>query len=138
MAFPGGRWEPQDESMVHTAQRETLEEIGLDLYSVASLGALDDLHGGAATNRPISVQPIVFWLGEQHPELTANYEVADIVWVGASELLDPRRHIQYYFPPSDSHFPGIQLDKADQVIWGLTLRMLSDLFTRLGYGFISL
>src|SRR6476646_9126644 len=35
MAFPGGRREPSDETLLHTARRETLEEVGLDLASAA-------------------------------------------------------------------------------------------------------
>jgi 8-oxo-dGTP pyrophosphatase MutT (NUDIX family) len=32
MALPGGGREPGDESVYDTARRETLEEIGIDLY----------------------------------------------------------------------------------------------------------
>src|SRR6185295_16981272 len=31
MAFPGGRRHPDDTDVVHTAVRETLEEVGIDL-----------------------------------------------------------------------------------------------------------
>jgi len=138
MAFPGGRYEPPDMSLTQTARRETLEEVGLDLFSIDPLGTLNELDGGRATNRLVSVRPVVFWLGSQSPKLKANYEVADIVWVPVSDLLDPNRHIQYHYPPAGTHFPGIQLNQANQVIWGLTLRMLSDLFNRLEYDFITL
>lgn len=34
VAFPGGRQEPEDESTLYTAMRETFEEVGLDLAEV--------------------------------------------------------------------------------------------------------
>ena len=43
MALPGGGREPADESVYDTARRETLEEIGVDLYEGRSLGRLDDV-----------------------------------------------------------------------------------------------
>ena len=52
------------------------------------------------------------------------------------DLLDQGRHIDYWYPPSQSTFPGIQLDIEAQVIWGLTLRFLADLFGRLDRRFI--
>ena len=43
VAFPGGRMEPDDESLEATAIRETFEELSLDLKAGQMLGRLDDL-----------------------------------------------------------------------------------------------
>ncbi len=44
MALPGGRVEPEDESLLATAARETFEEVGLDLgaggEAIARLGTV--------------------------------------------------------------------------------------------------
>ncbi|MCS5573716.1 MAG: CoA pyrophosphatase, partial [Pseudomonadales bacterium] len=45
IAFPGGRWEPDDKLPLDTAVRETEEEIGVDLSAARLLGRLDDLTG---------------------------------------------------------------------------------------------
>ena len=58
-------------------------------------------------------------------EFTPNYEVADALWLPFGRLLESDRWIEYLYPPAGSHFPGIQLDVPDQVIWGLTLRLLA-------------
>ena len=44
VAFPGGRQEPDDEGPLFTAQRETWEEVGIDLCErdYVEIGQLDD------------------------------------------------------------------------------------------------
>lgn len=138
MAFPGGREEDEDPSPRHTAMRETLEEVDLDLSGATFLGSLSELDGGRANNRRVIVSAHSWWLDGPRPELSPNYEVADVVWVSLADLADRQRYIEYLYPPSGMHFPGIQLDRQEQVIWGLTLRFLSDLFQRLGHPFITL
>ncbi|MEL6984020.1 MAG: CoA pyrophosphatase [Actinomycetota bacterium] len=138
MAFPGGREEDDDPSPRHTAMRETVEEVGLDLSGAAFLGSLSELDGGRANNRRVIVSAHAWWLDGPRPDLTPNYEVADVVWVSLAELADRNRYIEYLYQASGMHFPGIQLDRQDQVIWGLTLRFLSDLFERLEHPFIAI
>lgn len=138
MAFPGGREEPGDRSARHTAMRETSEEVGLDLSRARPLGSLTELDGGRATNRRIVVSAHAWWLDGPRPELVPNHEVADTVWVPLEHLTDQDRHIDYLYPRSGLLFPAIQLDRDDQVIWGLTLRFLADLFRRLEHPFLDL
>lgn len=136
MALPGGRRDAGDDTPNTTAERETREEVGLDLATARPLGALSELEGGIQTKRQIFVNAHAYWLDGVAPTLTYNYEVADAVWVPLRVLCDPSRHIDYYFPAADAAFPGIQLDESHQVVWGLTLRLLSDLFGRLELPFI--
>ncbi len=138
MAFPGGREEPSDPSPRHTAMRETEEEVGLDLSGARFLGTLSELDGGRANNRRVIVSAHAWWWDGPRPELRPNYEVADVIWVPLSDLVDRNRHIDYRYPLSGMLFPGIQLDQPDQVIWGLTLRFLGDLFDRLDHPFVDL
>lgn len=55
VCFPGGKWEIQDTSLLHTALRETHEEIGLAPALVDVLGALP----ARATKSGAMVQPFV-------------------------------------------------------------------------------
>ncbi|MGH1491766.1 MAG: NUDIX hydrolase [Acidimicrobiales bacterium] len=136
MAFPGGRKEAHDPSPQATAARETSEEVSLGLDPESSVGSLSELDGGRANNRRIIVSAHAFWLPGPRPELEPNHEVAETVWVPLRDLGDPDRYIDYRYPLTDTVFPGIQLDREDQVIWGLTLRLLSDLFDRMKHPFI--
>ncbi len=137
MAFPGGRTDPDDDDTFDTAVRESREEIGLDMTAHAGvrwLGRLDDLEGSPRwSNSGLRVTPHVCWLDGDRPSLTLNHEVADALWVPVTELADPRRHIEYrYEARPHMAFPGIEITHG-RVIWGLTLRMLQDLFARVGH-----
>ncbi|MEM9565998.1 MAG: CoA pyrophosphatase [Actinomycetota bacterium] len=138
MAFPGGREELADSSPRHTAARETAEEVGLDLSPARFLGTLSELDGGRANNRRIIVSAHAWWLPGPRPTLDLNHEVADVVWVPLRELANDARYIDYRYPLTGTTFPGIQLDHPDQVIWGLTLRLLADLFSRIDHPFVAL
>ena len=55
MAFPGGRKDDIDETLLATAHRETLEEVGLSLIEDAdALGRLDDLQAVARGGRGVN------------------------------------------------------------------------------------
>ena len=136
MAFPGGRAESSDRDSAATAERETAEELSLDLGPARYLGALGDVDGGRNANRLIQVAAHCYWLPGPPPALIPNHEVARALWVPVSHLLDHDRYIDYWYPQAQARFPGIQLDDPQQVLWGLTLRFLADLFDRLDRPFI--
>jgi len=82
MAFPGGHREPSDESIWATAERETWEEIGLDLTQHGRyLGQLDQVRvNPRGRNIDMVVTPVVYMLENLDVVMTPNYEVADILW----------------------------------------------------------
>ncbi len=133
MAFPGGRTSPTDADSVATAIRETKEELDIDLSGTQVLGRLSDLEGGPReTRQRLRVTPHLFWVPGERPLITPNHEVATALWVPVEQLVDEERYIEYPYPRLGSDFwPGIAID-GERVIWGLTLRMLVDLFSRLG------
>ena len=88
MAFPGGRHESDDPSLLATAIRETQEEVGLDLRAAADhIGQLDDLQA-IARGKPQEtvIRPFVFEVHRDAPILADEREVAgfDPVRVGAA------------------------------------------------------
>ncbi len=136
MAFPGGKTEPGDQTPEATAVRETQEELALTLEPDHSIGLVSELDGGRATNRLVLVSAHGYWLDGPQPALEPNYEVADTIWMPLEDLADPNRLIDYHYPPAGASFPGIQFDDPDQVLWGLTLRFVSDLFSRIDHPFV--
>lgn len=131
MAFPGGRVDPIDVDADATAVRETLEEVGLDLSGSERLGRLDDCFGGV---RRITVTQHGYWLEDPDVTLTHNHEVADTVWLPLTHLVDPRHHVGYHWPANpDIVYPAVNVHHGPRVVWGLTYRMLTNLFDRLGH-----
>lgn len=136
MAFPGGRVDPDDADSNATAERETREELAFDISGAERIGRLDDLEGGRATNRRIIVSAHVYWVGDADPKLTPNYEVADTIWVPASVLLDPASYEDFEFHRAPgSSFPSVRVGPGGKVVWGLTFRLVEDLFDRMGRPF---
>jgi 8-oxo-dGTP pyrophosphatase MutT (NUDIX family) len=58
MAFPGGRFEQQDTDLIHTALRETKEEVGIEESSIEILGALTPV-GVEVSN--FTIFPFIGW-----------------------------------------------------------------------------
>ncbi len=133
MAFPGGRAELNDESSFVTAARETAEEIGVDIIGAQRLGQLEDLQGGPrGTGMQLRVTPHVCWWQGERPDTQLNHEVAATIWVPLAHLANDERSISYsHYKYPEMSWPGIELDDG-RVVWGLTLQMLQDLFSRVG------
>lgn len=128
IAMPGGRRHPADPDPAATAERETREEVGLDLTSAERLGRLPDQHPASDRVR-LSVSAHVYWLGERLPELRTNHEVEAALWVPLGDLVRPERYRDYRYPLlPDRLFPAVALDERERLVWGLTLRFLEDLF----------
>lgn len=132
MAFPGGRHEASDAHSRHTAERETLEEVGLALDGASRLGRLDDLEGhhrGRAAGLVISAY--VYHLPAPGPgPLIKNHEVEETFWVPLRHLRDASRHVEFpYAPAAGRRFPGIVVGQPERhVVWGLTYRFLEIFF----------
>ena len=126
MAFPGGRYEPDDLNLRRTAERETWEEVGVELPNHAYLGPLTPL------NHPrMNVNAFVYQL-MQVPDLKCNHEVAETFWFTFDELTDARNRQPYAFTYKDKEmtFPSIQTQGA--IVWGISHQFLMDLLSRIG------
>ncbi|MFU8813928.1 MAG: NUDIX hydrolase [Pseudomonadales bacterium] len=130
MAFPGGHREPTDADLRAAAERETLEEIGLDLSSADYLGALDHQRA-MPRGRPLDmlIAPHVFAL-EGDPAFAPNYEVQEVVWAPLGDLASNQRHDTETRPMAGTPtlFNGYRLERG-HFVWGLTYRMLKTFFS---------
>lgn len=130
MAFPGGRVERADASVREAAERETFEEVGIDLAGAEILGRLDDLEGRHA-GKPVSLVISAFVYHAPAPEkIEVSPEVEAALWVPVSALADPAHHVEYAYPSAGgAHYPGIVVgDPERHVVWGLTYRFLEIFF----------
>jgi len=122
IAFPGGKVEP-GEGPRQAAERETMEELAIDLSQARYLGRLSDFDGA---HLPVLLSCFVY--GVPHLlSFEANDEVKDAFWVPVADLVDIERHGIHQFTFSGDRFesPCIRLPYLDKpVLWGLTFRLL--------------
>lgn len=124
IGLPGGKVEAGDRDPRHTAERETQEELGLDLSGAFFLGRLSDSAPGGLG---IVISCFVYAVN-RHPLLTLDpREVADAFWFPVREFNNPARrcHVDFIFKKRLRRFPALRLvdDKA-QPLWGITYRLL--------------
>ncbi len=135
MSFPGGKIDPEDVDPKATAVREAQEEVGVDLRDADFVGQLDDLYG-LKVDDVFSVHVSCFVFKPRRAlSLVANEEVADMVWMPISMLSD-RSNAHNYKHPKDPalSMPGVMIDeRKEQILWGLSLRMMANLYALLDW-----
>lgn len=125
MAFPGGRVDPGDAGARAAAERETLEEVGLDLTGAELVGRLGDVHAGIRLVAPLVLSAFVYRIDTRAP-LVPNHEVREALWVPFARLVDPAHRTHYRW--GLSRFPGILVGEPDRhVVWGLTYQLVEEL-----------
>jgi 8-oxo-dGTP pyrophosphatase MutT (NUDIX family) len=128
MALPGGHAHGNDTDLLHTARRETLEEVGLGLHLSEVIGRLDDVTPMRSSE--LAVRPFVFWLAEPS-QLMLSEEIAEAVWIPLSALAmsEHRRTSQVEIGTARLHVPAFVIE--ERVVWGMTLRLLDDFLARI-------
>ena len=128
VAFPGGRREPQDGSLLDTAVRETCEELSLDLARGEVIGRLDDISPRTRTLPAIVVRPYV---AVTTPDVTLvpSREVAATFWVPISKLRDPSAQDEHHVIVNGvkSSFAAYRFEQ--HYVWGLTERIVRQLLS---------
>jgi 8-oxo-dGTP pyrophosphatase MutT (NUDIX family) len=121
--FPGGKFEEEDGEARRTAERETWEEIGIDLSDARFLGRLDDISGA---HLPVVISCFVYLI-DHIPSLILSPEVSDAFWFALTDLFDPNRHVEaaVIFGEEKLRQPAIRLlDSDETVLWGITYRLV--------------
>jgi 8-oxo-dGTP pyrophosphatase MutT (NUDIX family) len=127
MALPGGRRDPSDANLLHTAMRETEEETAVSLSERGiHLGRLEPLKPATTRLPPITIFPYVFGVPEGTDAQASSREVDEVLWVPLAALQDPGAESTveiHYGDNSSREFPCLQIE--GRVIWGLTYRILT-------------
>lgn len=128
ISFPGGRRDPEDESLQVTALRETFEEVGIPSSSIEVLGKLSQLYIPVSNS---NVHPFVGYMHSITESRINEAEVQYILEVPVKELFRPERKIikeirPSAFPDIVINAPSYELDEK-HVIWGATAMMIAEL-----------
>lgn len=125
MAFPGGVKETGDRSIMHTALRETHEEVGIAEPDVEILGELDPV----MTSLNFMITPFVAAIPHPYEYRASADEVSEIVEVPVAALLDSANfHVEkreYNSKLIDSYV----YDYNGRIIWGATARIVRQLLS---------
>lgn len=124
MAFPGGRMEKTDQSLIFTALREAQEEIGIKVHDVHILGQLTEIYIPPSN---FLVQPVVGYLKYRPDFYPDEREVDKIFELSLTELSN-----QDNIKADKMMINGHLLDTAyyqlqDQKVWGATAMIIAEL-----------
>ncbi len=127
ISFPGGRRDPGDPDLIHTALREAEEEVGLPRDTVDIRGALQPTPTIATG---YAVYPFVGVIEAGMAWTLSPREVAEVIELPLPALRSGygrRRLVRRGLPiRTDTYVVD------DHLIWGATARILADLFDRVG------
>jgi 8-oxo-dGTP diphosphatase len=123
---PGGRRDPGDVDLLHTALRELEEECGIRLTRNDLQSALPERLARRRVGPFLLVAPFLFHVKQTLALILDPLEAAHAEWVPLSILRDLNRHRLRNVPgiPPDTFFPAVDLDCAP--LWGFTYRLISD------------
>lgn len=124
VSFPGGRHDPGDTSLWHTALRETHEEIGLDASDAHPIGELDKF---VTVGSASLVHPFVAVVDEPGELMAQPDEVEAILRVPLSELLSAEVFREELWPIGGRHRPITFFELVGDTVWGATAAMLRQL-----------
>lgn len=123
LGFPGGKREESDPSLRHAAQRETLEEIGVDLDAARYLGYLGEIEG---MHLPVRVACFVYLLADD-PVRSLSAEIDDSFWVPLTTLFQTEGSADVEFRGETHRVPCFRAGTGRPILWGLTYRLIQRL-----------
>ena len=126
VAFPGGKRESSDMSVIATALRESREEIGLAEDRVDVIGEMDTFTSRVG----LSVQPIVGMVPGDVPLIANPSEIESIFRVPVDFFLNEKPSYTHKFRFMGREIIVPSFNYGDYVIWGLTAFMIVDLMKR--------
>jgi 8-oxo-dGTP pyrophosphatase MutT (NUDIX family) len=133
IACPGGRQEPADRDLEHTAIRETWEETGIDLDADGLvLGTLDDITPRSRLLPPLIIRPFVAVV---KPDITIveSPEVAGAFWVPIAAVREAAAWGRAFVSVHGVGEREVDVFRhGEYTVWGLTHRALSQFVELLG------
>ncbi|WP_086932768.1 NUDIX hydrolase [Agarilytica rhodophyticola] len=126
VAFPGGKWEPDDQSLLDTALRESHEEVGLEPSRVQ---IIDELPANY-TRGGMCVSPYVGRV-DSTSGLEINLgELQSMFWVPLDFFFEDTRIRTDIFELEGREYWSPAYDWMGYTIWGFTARVIVEVINR--------
>jgi 8-oxo-dGTP pyrophosphatase MutT (NUDIX family) len=125
ISFPGGKKENSDQDHIHTALRETYEEIGVEANKISVISTLTPLYIPVSN---ILVTPVIGWTEKQPVFKRQEEEVVFIIEADLKTLLSPSILKTKPFAIRGEMIDIKYFDYQNHVIWGATAMILNELF----------
>lgn len=122
ISFPGGRVEPRDAGPLHTALRESEEEVGLPGNQVQVAGYLP----ARAVVTGFAVTPVVGFVAPDLAHVADTREVAAVFEVPLAWFLDRRNRIDSTRRWGGAEFPVCEYHYDAHRIWGATAQIVDE------------
>jgi 8-oxo-dGTP pyrophosphatase MutT (NUDIX family) len=116
ISFPGGRMEPSDSSLKHTALRETEEEIGLPSDRIRIIAELDDY----VTPYQFHITPYVGIVSPPFSTTINPDEVTEVIEVPLADLLNKHNYRTGYRLYHKTVYLVHFFSYREHTIWGIT------------------
>ena len=130
IAFPGGRYEEEDENVQTTALREIEEEIGISADKIEVLGRLSDIYV-PPSNFMISI--FVGYLAEKPEYKIDEREVDEVIEIPFSDFFKPNlvKEKDFYVGSLRAAKKAPYFDVTNAEIWGASAMVVSELLEML-------
>ena len=123
ISLPGGKYEPTDGDLIHTAYRETFEEIGIQPHVITYIGTLTPLY---IPNSNFNVTPHVGLISST-PQFRRNKrEVDEIITLPVNVLLDKSGIKHFTREINNTVITAPYYPFRNHKIWGATAMILSE------------
>ena len=124
VGFPGGKLEPQDESLEYTAVRETQEEVGVPLKDIKVIKAMTEVYIPPSN---FTVHPFMGITTKTPKFVKQDDEVEDLIEVTLKDFIDDNLMTSQLIMTSlqkEVEVPAFHFNV--HIVWGATAMMLNE------------
>ena len=126
IAFPGGKFEPEDKDLIHTALRESYEEVGFIPEHINILGTLSQLY---IPPSQLTLLPVMGYQDFKPQTVLDPLEVSRIIEVSLQEIISPSTFQQQKVNVGNWSEIVPCFNVRGNIIWGATAMILNELKT---------